>query len=328
MKILLRAAIACFGLLALATFLVSLSIARSLYIQPPGDSALNYHFSMYLPDNRNSFFTGIIAGAERAAGEFNAAISVHSIDPAKNELEMALYTGIDGAVVCPYLDDQTARRQLDRLGSMRIPTVIISHNIPNDQPWPFIGNNNFDAGRRLGLAAAAVSDGPVRLAVVYSDKSPGIYGERELVEMGIIAALGERLAAPITSFKTKLNPLDAEALLSRLFQAGVAADAGAGFNIIIFTDSNDTIAAAQTLVDLNMVGRVQVIGFGSDPGVLENIRKGVIACTLAINPERIGYEAVRSLAALRETGYTSTSIDTGIEIIDLPALQAQRARPR
>jgi ribose transport system substrate-binding protein len=231
---------------------------------------------------------------------------------------------------------------------MRIPTVIINHNIPNDQPWPFIGNNNFDAGRRLGLAAAGISEGPVRLALVYSDKSPGIYGERELVEMGIIAALGERLAAPITSFKTNLNPLDAEALLSRLFQSGAnagaasvppgnddgaddgadgGADGGAGFNIIIFTDSNDTIAAAQTLIDLNMVGRVQVIGFGSDPGVLENIRKGVIACTLAINPERIGYEAVRSLAALRQTGYTSTSIDTGIEIIGRSAPQTGLPAP-
>lgn len=328
MKNLLRAGIACFGLLALITLLVSLSMARALYIQPPDESSLNYHFSMYLPDNRNSFFAGIIAGAGRAAEEFNAAISVHSIDPVKNELEMALYTGIDGAVVCPYLDDSTARRQLDRLGSMRIPTVIINHNIPNDQPWPFIGNNNFDVGKRLGFAAGSVNEGPVRLAVVYSDKSPGIYGERELVEMGIIAALGERLAAPIAGFKTNLNPLDAEALLSRLFYAAASTSPQAhpsvtrnetSFNTIIFTDSNDTIAAAQTLIDLNMVGRVQVIGFGSDPGVLENIRKGVIACSLAINPERIGYEAVRSLAALRETGYTSTSIDTGIEIIGLDA---------
>ena len=325
MKNLLRAGIACFGLLALLTFLVSLSVARSLYIQQNSGGSLNYHFALYLPDNRNSFFTGIIAGAGQAAEEFNAAISVHSIDPAKNELEMALYTGIDGAVVCPYLDDNTARRQLNRLGAMQIPTVIINHNVPNDQPWPFIGNNNFDVGKRLGIAAGGVNEGPIRLAVVYSDKSPGIYAERELVEMGITAALGGRLAAPVAGFKTNLNPLDAEALLSRLFRGGANAGSGAtdgvDFNTIIFTDSNDTIAAAQTLIDLNMVGRMQVIGFGRDPGVLENIRKGIIACSLTINPERIGYEAVRSLAALRKTGYTSTSIDTGIEIVDRESLR-------
>jgi ribose transport system substrate-binding protein len=81
---------------------------------------------------------------------------------------MGLYTGIDGAVVCPYLDDATARRQLDRPGAMRIPAVIINHNVPNDQPWPFIGINNFDVGKRPGSAAG----GSIRLAVVYSDKSP------------------------------------------------------------------------------------------------------------------------------------------------------------
>ncbi|MDR1176865.1 MAG: substrate-binding domain-containing protein [Treponema sp.] len=314
MRNLLRAGIAVFGLLSAAAFLLSFSIARNLYIRSSPEPLLSYHFSLYLPDNRNSFFTGIIAGAERAAAEFNAVISVHSIAPEKHELEMALYTGIDGAVVCPYIDDDLARRQLDRLGSRQIPTVIISHNVPNDQPWPFIGSNNFDAGRRLGLAAARINEEPVGLAIVYSDKSPGIYGERELVEMGINSALGDRLVSPIAGFKTNLNPLDAEVLLAQLFR-------GDNFNTIIFTDANDTVAAAQALVDMNLVGRVQIIGFGGDPGVQEYIRKGVIACSMVIDPERIGYEAVRSLASLRLTGYTSTSIDTGIEIINAANLR-------
>jgi ribose transport system substrate-binding protein len=286
-------------------------------------NSLGYHFSLYLPDNRNSFFRGIIEGAERAASELNSSISIHSIDPVKNELEMASYTGIDGAIVCPYLEDSLARRQLDRLGAMQIPTVIINHYVPNDQPWPFIGTNNFDAGRRIGMSAGNISDEPIRLAIVYSDKAPGVYGERELVEMGISAALGSRLASPIAGFKTNRNPLDAEALLSRLFQTNPSemGDRSGDFNIIVFTDPNDTIAAAQTIIDMNLVGRIQVIGSGDDPGVLENIRKGIIACTMAMNPDRIGYEAVRSLFNLRSTGYTSTSIDTGIEIIDRERLR-------
>jgi ribose transport system substrate-binding protein len=129
------------------------------------------------------------------------------------------------------------------------------------------------------------------------------------MEMGITTALGERLAAPILGFRTNLNPLDAEDLLYRLFRTHP------DINTVVFTDPNDTIAAAQTLIDMNLVGRVRIIGFGSDPGIQEGIRKGVIACSVVFNPERIGYEAVQSLAALRRTGYTSTSIDTGIEII-------------
>ncbi|MDR2759313.1 MAG: substrate-binding domain-containing protein [Spirochaetaceae bacterium] len=311
MKYFLRIGVIGFSLLSLGAFLGSLYLVRNLYIQSSGGAAvpINYHFSLYLPDNRNSFFLGIIEGAEQAAAEENAAISIHSIDPVKNELEMASYTGVDGVIVCPYLEDALARRQLDRLGQTQIPVVIINHNIPNEQPWPFIGTNNFDIGRRIGLLSGNISAVPIRLAMVYSDKAPGIYGERELVEMGITAALGERLAAPIMGFRTNLNPLDAEELLYRLFRSNP------DINTIVFTDSNDTIAAAQTLIDMNLVGRVQVIGFGSDPGIEENIRKGVVAGSIVTNPERIGYEAVRSLAALRRTGYTAAAIDTGIEII-------------
>ena len=317
MKYFLRAGIICFSLLSLGTFFGSLYLVRNLYIQSQGetDAAINYHFSLYLPDNRNSFFTGIIEGAEQAAAEMNAAISIHSIDPVKNELEMASYTGVDGVIVCPYLEDALARRQLDKLGQRQIPVVLINHNVPNDQPWPFIGTNNFDVGRRIGALSGNISDAPIRLAMVYSDKAPGIYGERELVEMGISAALGGRLAAPITGFRTNLNPLDAEELLYRLFRSNP------DINTIVFTDSNDTIAAAQTLVDMNLVGRVQVIGFGADPGIEDNIRKGVISSSIVINAERIGYEAVRSLTALRRTGYTAASIDTGIEIIDRGSLK-------
>jgi ribose transport system substrate-binding protein len=312
MRIFLRIGIVCFGLLSLAAFLVSLFMARSLYLETPGDTTpvLNYHFSLYLPDTRNSFFTGIIQGAERAAGELNAVISVHSIDPVKNELEMASYTGVDGVIVCPYLEDSLARRQLDKLAARQIPAVIINHNIPNDQPAPFIGTNNFDVGRRIGALSGTINEGPVKLVMVYSDKAPGIYGERELVEMGIIATLGQRLEAPIMGLRTSLNPLDAEELLYRLFRTDP------DINTIIFTDPSDTIAAAQTLIDLNLVGRVSIIGFGDDPAIQENIRKGIIACSIVMNPDRIGYEAVCSLAALRLTGYTPTNIDTGIRIID------------
>ncbi|GHV84937.1 hypothetical protein AGMMS50230_05450 [Spirochaetia bacterium] len=304
------------GLLALTAFLVSLYKAWRLYILAPEQgTTLIYHFSLYIPDNQNSFFDGIIRGAKRAAAELDSAVSIHSIDPAKNELETAAFTGVDGLVVCPYLDETLARRQLEKLKDHLLPVVLINHNIPSNQPWPFIGTNNFDMGRRIGGSVEHAGSGaPIRLAMVYSDKAPGIYAERELVEMGIAAVLGEQLAGPIMQFRTNLNPLDAETLLVTIFRSSGAAESEA-INTIVFTDSADTIAAAQTLVDMNLVGRIQVIGFGADPSIIESIRKGIISSSVVIDSERIGYEAIHSLAALRTTGYTSTSIDTGIEMI-------------
>ena len=320
MKRFLYLGLALTGLLMLLAFFVSLYRSLRLYIfAPEPATTLVYHFSLYLPDNRNSFFDGIIRGAEQAAAELDSAISLHSIDPARNELEFAAFTGVDGVIVCPYMDDSLARRQLEKLRVLKMPAVLINHNLVSAEPWPFIGVNNFDLGRRIGLFLLD-SPGNINLAVVYSDKAPGIYTERELVEMGISAAMGEKLSGSIMRLKTNMNPLDAEALLVSIFR-GAASGAGGAYtgrpaiNTIVFTDPEDTIAAAQTLVDLNLVGQIRIIGFGEDPGVIENLRKGIINASVVINSELIGYEAVHSLAALRTIGYTSASIDTGIKII-------------
>jgi len=300
MKRFLFLGLALTGLLSLIAFSVSLYRSLRLYsLAPEPGVSLVYHFSLYIPDNRNSFFDGIVRGVLLAAEELDSAVSIHSIDPAKNELEVAAFTGVDGVIVCPYLDDALARRQLEMLRGHQMPAVLINHNLPSDQPWPFIGINNFELGRRIGLMLPDSPD-KIGLAVVYSNKAPGIYSERELVEMGISASLGDRLSGSIRRYRTGLNPLDAEALLLRIYRnpalrfGNPGTEEGLAINTIVFTDPEDTIAAAQTLVDLNLVGQIRIIGFGADSGVLESLRKGIVSASVVIDSELIGYEALHS----------------------------------
>lgn len=315
MKFLIRLGIIVFGVVSIAAFSISLFLVRKMYVQgaEPKATPPRYHFALYLPDNRDTFFTEIIRGAEGAAAETGTVISVHSIDPSRPDLKMASYTGVDGVVVCPYLEDEAARALLTKLTDRKIPLVLINHNVTNDQPWPYIGVNSFDVGRRMGNLAKGLGRG-LRLAVVYSDKAPGLFADRELVEMGITTALEGRLAAPIAGLRTGLNPLDAEDMIYSLFKTA------SPINTLVFTDAIDTIAAAQALIDMNLVGRVQILGFGNDKGILEYIRKGIIVGSVVVDPEKIGYEAIKSLAELRDTGYTSTAVDAGVEIIDRSSL--------
>lgn len=299
-------------ILAVLSFAMSVSLVRDLLREVPLDSgseSLKYHFALYIPSNQTSFFGGISAGAQKAARENNAALTVHPIDVQGTELRMASYTGVDGIVVCPNLDDAVTLQKLEKLRADSIPLVLINHNIQADQPWPFIGTNNFDLGKKAGALVNLTGVPEVHLAVVYSEKNPAIFAERELVEMGISGVLGAKLDSPITSQKTDMNPRDAEKIVYQLVRSRPA------LTTIVFTDNNDTIAGTQALIDLNLVGRVQIIGFGSDAQIDEYIQKGIISASLVVNPELIGYQAVESLVELCASGYTSTSVDTGIDIL-------------
>jgi len=274
-----------------------------------GSASATYHFAVYLPQNRDSFFAKVVAGARKTAAANGIAVSFHSIELDDPDFRVSPLIGADGIIVCPYRDEDQIKAQLEVLRERKIPVIIINHNIPNDAPWPFVGTNNFDLGKKAASAILASEPDRVSLAVVYSEKTPAMYAERELVEMGLASVLGETLDLPVTRLKTDLNPQDAEKVLYQTFRDNPTIDT------VVFTDVNDTLAGVQALIDMNLVGKVRIVGFGDDPAIVEYVKKGVVLASVAVSPERIGSQAIESLAELRRTGYTSASVDTGVTLI-------------
>lgn len=267
------------------------------------------HYGIFLPDNSYAFFHDVTAGAKRAGSEISCGLSFHSIDDELPDLRLAKYSGIDGAIIYPSIREESAREILTDLVTSSIPVVLIEHAIADDSPWPFVGTNNFDLGKQIGRLIGDTGANTIHAAIVYSEKSPGIFAERELVEMGILTVLNQRLGSPLRVLKSDMNPFAAEDLTNRILRNEPEV------NTIIYTDTNDTLAATQVIVDMNLVGKVQIIGFGSDEPVLEYIEKGIISGSVVVNPDQIGYRAVRLLDELVTEGMSESYIDTGVQII-------------
>jgi len=312
-KLQIKVALAVTGVFAFFSFGMSLYLVSGLLRKPSSEAVSGTtvrHFTLFLPKNRNYYFNDIMNGALKSAAEHGAVLSVHTIDSEGISLRMAAYSGVEGVVVCPDIDDAIIFESLMNLSRKQIPLVLVNHNIPADQPWPFVGTNNFDFGKKAGGLISSVDANPLKLAIVYSAKSPAIYAERELVEMGILGVLGSRLSGPISIHHTDLNPRDAEKTVYQLLRNEPEV------NTILFTDLNDTLAGTQTLIDLNQVGRIHVVAFGNDPSIRHFIEMGIVKGSLVVNPFLMGYQAVKSLSELCTTGYTSTSVDSGIDVLE------------
>ena len=187
--------------------------------------------------------------------------------------------------------------------------MLIEHALSHNSPWPFVGTNNFDIGKKIGDLVRSRSEDPLQMAVVYSMKSPGIYAEKDLVGLGITTALGALLETPLEHRITNLNPLDAEELTYGMLLNEPE------ISTIVFTDTSDTLAATQVLIDMNMVGTVRLIGFGTEEAILDYVEKGILEATVATNPWEIGYNAVKVLVNQQNDGHTPGYVDTGVDII-------------
>lgn len=273
-------------------------------LRPP-----RFQFTLYVPSSRNGYFAEVISGARHAAADLGAVLSVHSIDESPLVVRFGAWTGSDGIAVCSDPGDPGMAAQLERLRRDKMHVVLVNHNVRSEQPWPFIGTNLFDYGKKIAVLLTSKTQGPIRLVMVYSAKNPALYAERELVEMGIHAGSEGRITLVASRTMTDRNPRQAEQIVHQLVKGDQSPTA------LVFTDSDDTVAGTQALIDLNAVGRIGIVGFGAEPSILASVKKGILWGTVAVNPDRMGYQAVRALVDLSSSGFTSAVVDTGIDVI-------------
>ncbi|MEA1911838.1 MAG: substrate-binding domain-containing protein [Spirochaetota bacterium] len=297
-------------------FLVFLFLTIQLMVETPFLSnnsvveveEVNFHYAFFVPEEDSSFFRRLREGAKDAASSRGCAISFHSIDLNPFSFEMARYSGFDGFGLYLYEKDRSKLQYLAEILGEGIPVVQIENEVIQGPGSFFIGTNNFDVGKGIGQLAKDIDIDNLNMVLVYSKKNPGIMSDRNLVEMGLKTVLGDKLSSLSTEL-TSLNPLDTGLLAYDLLKNKPSVD------IIVLTDPNDTLMTVQAIIDMNLVGRVHIIGFGEHETIKSYIEKGVILGSIVRNPYRIGFSTVMALNELSTNGYTSAYADTGITIL-------------
>ncbi len=269
---------------------------------------MKLHYAFFLPAEDHSFFSKLRDGAVDAAGSMDCAITFHPIDSDPLSFEMARYSGFDGFGLYLYEKNKNKLQYLSEILKEGIPVVQIENEVIQGSGSFFIGTNNFDVGKGIGKLALDTGIDTLNMTLVYSKKNPGVMSDRNLVEMGIKSVMGNKLSGLKTE-ETSLNSLDAGMLAYDLLKNDPSID------IIVLTDPNDTLVTVQAMIDMNLVGMVQIIGFGEHETIKAYIEKGVILGSIVRNPYRIGYSTVMALKEISLNGYTSAYVDTGITIL-------------
>lgn len=286
-------------------------MVQSPFISRNGSLAaeeMKFHYAFFLPAEDNSFFSRLREGAIDAASSRDCAISFHPIDSDPLSFEMARYSGFDGFGLYLYEKDKSKLQYLSEILGVGIPVVQIENEVIQGSGSFFIGTNNFDVGKGIGQLALNTGIDRLNMVLVYSKKNPGVMSDRNLVEMGLKSVLGDKLSG-LSTEETSLNPLDTGMLAYDLLKKKPSID------IIVLTDPNDTLMTVQAIIDMNLVGMVQIIGFGEHETIKSYIEKDMILGSIVRNPYRIGFSTVMALKEISLNGYTSAYVDTGITIL-------------
>ena len=185
--IIFLSSVAVFSLSMSLSYVLKLTKQVKLQTETP-----KFHVAIYLPETSHSFFNLMLKGAEDFCAEEDIALSVHELDENSSQLFAAPYTSADGTVIYSFSDTKDTADILDKIAETSTPLVLIDHAIPTNKPYTHIGVNNFELGCYIGEYLFK-EHALIYPLIVYSEKSPGMYAERELIEMGLKSTASYKL---------------------------------------------------------------------------------------------------------------------------------------
>ena len=272
-----------------------------------------YHIQLLTRDTKEYFGTLFENGARDAAqklgiyAEFVAKPQGEDENPAA-AVEMAVHAGVDG-IVLTAADSAKARDAVKYAKENKLSVLTYENEnyaLPN---MPTVGVNRYNLGTMAGEMALKASGAGRHVALILPDSNDdGETQYKNLIVQGVLESFSKSNASPQLDqiLTVHAKSFESEKILPALMEDYPEVDQ------ILCMEESITPGIAQSLVDNNQVGRIQLIGYGLTPQTVDYIRKGVIYGTVCPDAYEIGYESVRQLYRSLEGQQISDSISTDL----------------
>jgi len=257
-----------------------------------------YQLMVVLPDSDDSFFQGLLDGIKDSAPQAGAAVQVFRYPSAltaqaETYYDIALRAKVDGLIMFTPRSDRTVEREQKALRS-GVVFVPVGTDPPAGNPYDFIGTGSLRQGLEGGKRICNLLGDAARVGVILPATGSGRLDQEPLFK-GLAAAL---TVFPGAVLVTAARP--EPGVLSGVETASAMLRTYPQINALFCSSSQDTLGAAQVVLDLDRVGRVLIIGTDETPEIRRYLDKGIITASIVRDSRWIGQQAVRAFVQGKE----------------------------
>lgn len=319
-KFLILIIVVLIGIIGCAVLFFALNmISRSQTFAAHSGNQRQYHIIIAGKNSNNAFLQYVYRGASRVAAQYNAVVELRV--PASRAEDVPLQTLIDYAScvradgIIAYIDDETSL-QTSPVTAMEtaIPLVALGNYFESTPKIAYIGTGYYELGRVLAreILWQLGKSGNILAVVNYSENNPAY----SLLMNGLQESLAAYPDIHFSFFEIKET---ATVTAEELMMQGIASSRNA--DLILCLSHDDTVRAAQVLIDLSKNGKVALIGFHESDKTTNYLRRGVITSLISYNPEMIGEFAMREIFEYKKTGHANEYIMADIRVLKKDSVQ-------
>lgn len=274
---------------------------------------------------QHQFWQAVKLGAEQAAKDYNVEItfegpeSESQVDKQINMLQTALSKNPD-AICFAALDSKAAIPLLEEAKAKNIPVVGFDSGVDSDIPVTTAATDNVAAAAYAADKMAELIGYEGEVAVIVHDQTSRTGIDRR---DGFVNRIKEKYP------KIKIvdiqygggDHLKSTDLAKTIIQAHP--------NLKGFFGANEgsAVGVINAVTELNMIGKIVVIGYDSGKLQLNAIRSGLMAGAITQNPVGIGYKAVEAAVKAINGEELPEVIDTGFYWYDINSIDSSVIKP-
>lgn len=275
------------------------------------------------------FWQSVKKGAEKAGAEFKVQIKWDG--PQKESdtsgqiavVENAITSKVDGIVLAP-LDKAALANVAKKAKAAGIPVSIFDSaiDLPESEYVSFVATDNKKGGELAADRMGEILGGKGTVIVVPNQANSASTMDRE-------SGFEERMKAKfpgITLVRSNYCNSD-RSLALKAIEDALTANAGAAG--IFSSCEPSAIGALQAIKNRSLGGKIKVIGFDITNQLEDAVVAGEMDSLVIQNPEKMGYEGVKTMVDLKAGKTPEKRIDTGVvlmtkENMDTDAVKAVR----
>ncbi len=296
---------------------------RSIYqIQRQSDPVAVYerHYAMISSDT-SSLWQSVYKGAvDQGKTDSDLVEWIGQNLPEQYDLEdclrIAIASQVDG-IILRGEDLDTLTELIADAYESGIPVVTMLEDVQRSERISFVGLSGYELGEFYGSQIAdCLKEGENRVTVLMNMTTDADTSTQSLLYSRMLQVVdqqkkpGEEVIFETRQIDTATS-FDAEEDIRDLFLRQDSLS-----DIVICLDLTTTECVCQALVDHNLVGTVNAIGFSASETVAEAIDKGVMKATFAIDGEALGRQCIRAMDEYISLGNVSNYFNVSSQVID------------
>ena len=288
------------------------------------ERAVDYdrHYAFIAEDREGDFWQEVYSAADAQASEYKTYLEDMSTElgrdySAEELLRIAVNSKMDGIVYSGRTNDRV-RKLIDRAVDSGIGVVILQNDVETSRRQCYVGLNYYELGQMYALQVEKIienEDMPSTTVDILVDGDMS-EGAANLIVMGMEDHIRE-INGEEDLPEIVIKRIDAEDIFSAEEKIrNIFLEKDKLPDVMLCANSVYTRCTYQAVVDYNLVGQIQIVGYFANDTILDAVDKQVIFSTISVDTTEMGRSCIQALYEYNNMGYTNSYLPVGIEVVD------------